>query len=64
MTCDLLLTISGKGAVYICADIDHTSDEDESDFFPEPFEPAPLHDDAVMTHIDLTVNEGTGPGIR
>ena len=38
MTCDILLKMSGQGAVYICASIDHTSDKDGSDFFPEPFE--------------------------
>ena len=60
MTCDILLKISGQDAVYISVDVDHTSDEDENDLFPDPFEPALFNGDTLMTHIDLTVNETTG----
>ena len=62
MTCDVLLKISGQGAIYIRSNSDHTSEEDESEFFPRPLEPALFNGDAVMEHLDLSVNEGTGTG--
>lgn len=65
MTGDLLIRISGQGAVYIRAvnnlTDDHCSDDDDK-FFHSAFDDPEFNSDDFFESIDLTVNENTGIG--
>ncbi len=64
MTGDLLLRISGQGAVYIRTNIDEqSSDEDEDMLLRSPFETRALNDDIppiLLEQVDLTCCDNTG----
>ena len=66
MTGDLLLRISGQGAVYVRTnnlDEQSSDEEDESMFLRSPFETPTFNDDIppiLLEQVDLTACDNTG----
>ena len=65
MTGDLLLRISGQGAVYIRTnnlDEQSSDEEDESMFLRSPFETPTFNEDIppILEQVDLTSSDNTG----